>query len=233
MPRRLRTAKKLGTRHDLNYFKRWSRTRRWRLVLSIGVPLVAVIWIAFHGSTKGSAAFSSGPMSAAHSVFGKQCESCHVKMVNGVRTVGFKNNATDEACLACHEAPKHNNKQAFSPSCSSCHVEHVGAARLAHTADKSCTQCHASLKAKGQLTVKASVTDFTDDHPQFRALQSGGMDFGKVALNHALHMKPIQGPSGKVQLECSDCHRTRAEYGQAWRFAAMRASSQLPAAKPD
>lgn len=233
MPRRLRTAKKLGTRHDLNYFKRWTRTRRWRFILAIAVPSLAVLWIAFHGSTRGSAAFSSGPMSKAHSVFGKQCDSCHVKMINGVRTVGFKNNATDEACLACHDAPKHNAKETFTPSCSTCHVEHVGAVQLAHVADKSCSQCHASLKVNsGNVAINASITDFHSQHPEFRLAKDGHRDPGTVALNHALHMKPIDGPNGKVQMECFDCHRTKEDSTKPWRFA-QAGFAPAPAASPE
>src|SRR5205085_5910855 len=152
MARRTRTAKKLGTRHDLNYFKQMSASRRWLLALSISLPLLGIVWLGVGGLRHQQAAYSAGPVSPAHSFFANQCSLCHVSLVGGVRMAGFRNNATDAACLSCHQAPAHHgNQQLFTPSCSTCHVEHRGTV-LAQVPDAHCTQCHSDLKtATGQL----------------------------------------------------------------------------------
>jgi predicted CXXCH cytochrome family protein len=220
MVRRLRTAKKLGTRHDLSYFKRWTRGRRWKLGLSVAIPVLALTWLVLRGFQGDSMAYSSGPMSHAHAVFGKECSNCHANMVAGIRLAAFKNNATDSACLACHQAPSHHADQAFTPTCASCHTEHTGAVKLAMVADQNCVQCHADLKTRhGAPRFEKTVTDFNNGHPEFAALRGARRDAGTIALNHVLHMRPIDGPHGKVQLECGDCHRFAAEAGSPWRFA--------------
>src|SRR5437868_6743982 len=108
MARRIRTAKKLGTRHDLNYFKQMSTARRWLLALSISLPLLGIAWLGFGSLRHQEVVYSSGPLSPAHAFFANQCSLCHVSFVAGVRAAGFKNNATDAACLSCHRAPAHH-----------------------------------------------------------------------------------------------------------------------------
>ena len=139
MPR-TRTTKKLAQRIDLDYFKRPSPLRRWRFLLSVAAPALAILWIAWYGIRSDRRVYSAGSLSTAHAVLTKQCSACHVSKL------GFYDaKVIDQKCLACHDGPMHHATQAFTPSCASCHADHRGAIRLAATSDANCTQCHANL----------------------------------------------------------------------------------------
>lgn len=199
-----RTTKKLAQRIDLNYFKRPHRFRRLRFWLSLAAPLIAFLWLSWNGVEGNDRAYSSGKMSSAHAVLATKCDACHL------RTAGsFSAKANDRACLACHDGPIHHANQAFTPNCSSCHEEHQGRARLAATADASCTQCHAHLTtASGPAKYAREIENFGSGHPEFAALRPGVVDPGTIKLNHAIHMRHnLAGPNGPVQLDCDDCHR--------------------------
>jgi len=142
MVRRTRTAKRLGTRHDLNYFKRWSASRKWRLWLSVGLPLLLVVWLLAGIPGGDASSLSPGPMSHQHAFIGKKCETCHVWKVAGVRVASFRKVVTDDACLECHQAPAHKTTQPFTPACGSCHAEHTGSPDLKRVVAGNCVQCH-------------------------------------------------------------------------------------------
>ena len=223
MVRRTRSAKRLGTRHDLNYFKAWSTARKWRLGISVGLPVLMMAWFLTGMSRGDSSAFTPGPMSHSHAFIGQKCESCHAIKIKGLQVVRFRKKVTDDACLECHQAPAHKSTQAFTPSCSSCHTEHTGSQNLRQVAAGNCAQCHASGVQHFQ-----PVAAFPGRHPEFRALQDGGRDPGTIALNHSVHLRPIQGPAGMVQLACKDCHRTATDAAEPWRFASSSASTSVP-----
>ena len=216
MPREKRTTKTVAKRIDLNYFKRSSPFRRWRLVLSVALPCVAIAWLAAYAVARNNHAYSAGKMSPAHAVLTQQCGACHVSQAGLFRAA-----AADHACLSCHDGPIHHADQVFTPSCASCHVEHRGRMRLAATADESCTQCHSDLRTTGAATSYAKdVTAFnSDEHPEFRALRKDFRDPGTIKLNHAIHLKAnLIGPNNtRVQMECDDCHRADPS-SQSWRF---------------
>ncbi|MGC2112215.1 MAG: hypothetical protein WA655_22035 [Candidatus Korobacteraceae bacterium] len=225
MARRVRTTKSVAKRVDLQYFKSLHPLRRWRLYLSIAVPVIAVVWFVSQRAS-GQKVYSSGPLSASHAVFGKQCEVCHVTQA-GV----FRKEVNDNACLRCHDAPAHHpNKVTFTPTCGSCHIEHQGSLRLAHTKDLSCAQCHTNLHVRtGELKYVSTIHDFDHHHPEFAVFRTGGFDPGTVKLNHYAHLVPkritpngpvqlLQGPNGPVQLTCHDCHRPVGAQG-TWPYA--------------
>jgi len=228
MPR-VRTAKKLAQRIDLQYFKKLHGFRRWRLVLSIALPLVAVGWLLAEKVSGRHAIYSSGPVSSAHSVFGQNCQLCHV------RGASFSATVEDKTCLACHNAPVHNAKQTFTPACSSCHLEHKGEFKMAATTDAACSQCHGDLHVKeGELKYDPHVSDFDNKHPQFLPLRHGQYDPGTVNLNHHAHLQPtLRGPNGPVQMQCSDCHRP-AGINQPWPYSVtvVQPASQEPVVAP-
>jgi len=216
MLRRTRTTKKLARRIDLQYFARPHPFRRWRFWLSVTIPALAVGWLLTQRVQGGQKAYSSGPLAQAHAVFTEQCGLCHV-----TRAGAFFKEASDEACLACHDGPAHHNNQRFTPHCSSCHLEHRGAARLSRTSQASCTQCHAQLQTRvGQPHFAASISGFDRGHPEFSALTEGKVDQGKIRLNHYLHLQPnLLGPDhSRVQLSCDDCHRSTDS--DSWPYAA-------------
>jgi len=224
MPR-VRTAKKLAQRIDLQYFKKLHGFRRWRLVLSIVVPLLAVGWLLSERASGRSAVYSSGPVSSAHKAFGQNCALCHVAGAS------FQAKVEDKACLACHDAPIHNVRQTVTPACASCHLEHKGKFKLAATMDVACTQCHSDLHVKeGTPKYNPHVSGFDSRHPQFLPLRQGQYDPGTVNLNHHAHLQPtLRGPNGPVQMQCSDCHGP-AGFNQTWPYSLTLSQPSLPPA---
>ena len=233
MTRRVRTTKALARRMDLQYFKQLHPLRRWRMWLSIAIPVVAVVWF-FSARATGQKVYSSGQLSAHHAFFGKKCELCHV-------TQGFfHKEVKDTACLSCHDAPAHHPAVVtYTPTCGSCHVEHKASQQLAHTADAGCVQCHGDLKVKsGEVTYQRDVEGFDRHHPEFAALRPGATDPGTVKLNHYAHLHDkIAGPKGQndmVQMTCTDCHRpasAKASWPYAREVPACPTSTSAPAAE--
>ena len=198
------TTKKLAQRIDLNYFKRSHPFRRLRFSLSVSVPILALLWLGWFALSRNNRVYSSGKMSASHTVLTERCSSCHVKGA-GV----FSSKASDSACETCHDGPIHHANQVFTPRCATCHREHRGSLRLAATSDTSCTQCHADLHVVGSSTQYArNINGFGSSHPEFAAVRAGRVDPGTIKFNHRVHLKTnLAGPHGPVQLACVDCHR--------------------------
>jgi hypothetical protein len=221
---RLRTTKKLAQRIDLNYFKRATPFKSAKLWLSVLVPLLALGWIAWHRAARDSRVYSSGRMSEAHAVLEKQCAACHVQQAGE-----FSSQAADAACLACHDGPVHHDEEmkAAVPACAACHMEHRGRVNISAASDQSCAECHANLQVNTSVVVRYAthIHSLRDGHPEFAALRDAKKDPGTIALNHAIHMRPIRGPNGPmIQLECADCHRTAASATAAteWKYSDAR-----------
>lgn len=234
MLRRDRTTKALAKRVDMNYFARPHWLRGWRFWLSVAVPALALGWFFAQRAQGGQKMYSSGPLSASHAAFTKQCGLCHLPQAGG----GYFLAVQDKACLACHDAPAHHASQAFTPDCASCHVEHQGALRLRATATSTCTQCHVSLRTKdGALKFEASITSFENRHPDFRAVRANVKDPGTLKLNHYAHLQPnLIGPNHtRVQMACDDCHRPAGAAdalpyaGTQLQLVSMPTSSAAPA----
>jgi len=225
---RTRTTKKLAQRIDLNYFKRPTPLKRAKFWLSLAFPFLALVWIAWRGSSGDHRVYSSGRLSQAHAVLERECAACHVRQA-GV----FSAKAADNACLDCHDGPAHHPSQVAALDCSTCHTEHRGRSNLSVASDPACAQCHADLKSSHPDTQFASrIHSLQDGHPEFAALRSvAGVpisDPGTIKLNHAIHMKPIRrGPNGLlVNLECGNCHRpTAADVDLTYSDANYRAAT--------
>jgi hypothetical protein len=205
---RTRTTKKLAQRIDLNYFKRPTPLKRAKFWLSLLLPLLALVWIAWRGLAGDHRVYSSGRMSEAHAILEKECATCHVQQAGA-----FSAKAADSACLACHDGPTHHATQTKSLECSSCHSEHRGRVDIKAASNRSCAECHADLRTtNGTLRFASHIRSFEDGHPQFAAVREGERDPGTIKLNHATHMKPIRrGPTGPiVTLECRNCHHLSA-----------------------
>jgi hypothetical protein len=223
--RRVRTTKTLAKRIDLQYFSRPHPFRRWRLWLSVAIPVVALGWFVAQRAT-GQKVYSSGPLSFSHAVLGKRCEVCHV-----TQAAVFRNEVTDTACLKCHDAPAHHPEKAtFTPTCGSCHLEHKGSVRLASTVDSSCTQCHGDLHTKsGTVQYVRDIENFDHDHPEFAPLRAGAVDPGRIKLNHYAHLRPnLAGPNGPLQMSCDDCHRLAGMEG-TWPYAGTQTTLKTAA----
>ncbi|MGC0775150.1 MAG: hypothetical protein WB543_19605 [Candidatus Acidiferrum sp.] len=220
---RTRTTKKLAQRIDLNYFKRPTRLKRAKFWLSVGLPALALVWIAWHGFSRDSRVYSSGRMSEAHAVLEAQCAVCHVQKAGA-----FSAKASDAACLSCHDGPMHHASQSSAGGCATCHSEHRGRVNIVEARNESCAQCHGDLKASNSATHYAThISSFEDGHPEFAALRPSGGEQARdprtIRVNHAIHMKPIRrGPNGpNVQLECGDCHQSAA-VAASWTYADAR-----------
>ena len=205
MAGRTRTTKKLAQRINLNYFQTLHGIPRWRRVLSAVFTIAGVVWLGWYAAKGSAKPYNAGPLAHSHALLGQKCGACHVSQAS------YRQSATDQACLDCHDGPIHHANQVFTPACSSCHVEHQGSLRLASTADSGCTQCHANLKTKeGQTKFVADISSFDGNHPEFAALRPGQLDRGTIKFNHKVHLKKdLRGPQGTVQLKCADCHQAR------------------------
>ncbi|HXJ05426.1 MAG TPA: hypothetical protein VNH65_10030 [Candidatus Acidoferrum sp.] len=230
---RTRTTKKLAQRVDLNYFKRPTGLKRAKFWLSVGLPALALVWIAWHGFSRDSRVYSSGRMSEAHAVLEAECTACHVQTAGA-----FSAKASDTACLACHDGPIHHARQISSIGCATCHTEHRGRVNIVATRNESCATCHGDLKTSGGADhFESGIHDFEDGHPQFAALRPNGgapaSDPGTIKVNHAIHMKPIRrGPNGpNVQLVCGDCHQPGAASG-AWIYADAQYTAASTSSSP-
>jgi hypothetical protein len=208
---RTRTTKKLAQRIDLNYFKRPTGLKRAKFWLSVGLPVLALVWIAWHGFARDSRVYSNGQMSEPHGVLEAECAACHMQAAGA-----FSAKASDAACLACHDAPLHHAARHAALDCAMCHTEHRGRVNLVAASNQSCAACHGDLhSASGATRYATHIKSFEDGHPEFAPLRG---DLRRVwyptaiQVNHAIHMKPIRrGPTGPtVQLECGNCHRQSA-----------------------
>jgi hypothetical protein len=228
---RTRTTKKLAQRIDLDYFKRPSPLRRWRWWLSVSVPALAVLWVIWYALRSDRRVYSAGSLSAAHAVLTKQCAACHLSRVGF-----FEEKVGDRNCLACHDGAVHHAAQTFTPSCASCHTEHRGAIRLAATSDSNCIVCHANLATRGNpLNYVRNITSFESNHPEFAVLRSGRTDPGTIQLNHYRHLQPnLLGLNGRrVQMVCTDCHRSAADAAGPWPYGDAKSQAGTPAKKLD
>ena len=207
---RVLDTKGLAQRLNLEYLKRpeiwllWRRRLSWALPAAaalISIPLV----LGIGGAKK---AFSNGPVSRAHAIFGDRCENCHSQAFSSV---------PDAACLKCHDGPPHPAKVIDmaalidAPRCAQCHIEHRGFSRLAEVRDANCTRCHSDLAhhGKGVRIKNVAITHFNlNGHPEFSPASRA--DLRPLHLNHAAHMpsspKTINGM--KLPMKCSDCHAT-------------------------
>ncbi len=228
MPR-TRTTKKLAQRIDLDYFKRASPMRRWRFWLSVVAPVLALAWLAWYAARGDRRVYSAGNLAPAHAVLTKQCSACHVSHLGF-----FDEKVADQKCVACHDGPVHHATQLFTPSCASCHTDHRGAIRLAATSDGNCTRCHAALETRGSsVGFVRKIRSFAGDHPEFAVVRAGRPDPGGIQLNHYRHLQPdLLGPNGsRVQMTCSDCHRSAADAGRPWPYADAKSQAATPAGK--
>jgi hypothetical protein len=206
----------------MDYFKRSSPLRHWRFLLSVALPVLAILWLAWFAIRGDRRVYSAGNLSSSHAVLSKQCAACHISQMGF-----FSEKVADQKCLACHDGAVHHAAQAFTPSCASCHADHRGSIRMAATSDANCTQCHANLTTRGNPSNFArNIENFEGDHPEFAVLRKGHGDPGTIQLNHYRHLQPnLLGPNGShVQMVCTDCHRSTADAKTAWPYGDSQTS---------
>jgi len=221
---RVRTAKQRAQRIDLNYFKHPHGLQRWRILLSLALPLAALLWVSAYAAAGSHQPYSAGPVSSAHAFAELRCEVCHTGAA-GPRhpRPTFRAHTTDAACLTCHDAPAHAVNQTAPPPCATCHQEHRGRVQLAKIDDGFCVGCHGDLKTThGDAKVATRVGAFPSGHPEFAAVKPGAQDLGRLRFNHAVHLKgAVRGPKRAEKLECASCHQLE--------MAGTRAKARGPA----
>src|SRR5436190_1383365 len=191
------STKTRAKRIEPEYFKRLHPFRRWRLILSITVPVVAAAWLVAYAARGDQRIYTSGPLSTGHAMFGTQCADCHgpgrAAAPGGTPTSAFFVRVSDRACLACHDAPVHHESQAFDPRCARCHVEHKGDVVLAALPDAQCSQCHADLTRMSRTppTVAPRIRDFGSSHPEFAVAVKEQNVVRRVPLNRSAELKDL------------------------------------------
>lgn len=216
---RVRTAKQRAQRIDLYYFTRSHGMRRWRILLSIALPVAAVLWIGGAAAAGSRKPYSPGPVSRSHAFAEQRCDVCHrtVAAAHADKSAAelannpgpfFRRHASDGACLTCHDAPPHAVNQTTPPACSACHLDHQGRVDLARVDDRFCVECHGDLRTThGDPKVAKSIAGFPSEHPEFAAVKPGARDPGRVTFRHAAHLKDtLRGPNGPEKLACGTCH---------------------------
>jgi hypothetical protein len=205
------TAKIRAKRIELEYWKRLHPFRRWKLMLSIIVPLIAGAWLIAYAARGDQTIYTSGALSTAHAMWETACTDCHKAVpasadMKAATDKAFFIPVHDQTCLSCHDGPVHAANMHADPTCASCHVEHKGHTELAALKDNTCTQCHADLKTKdGKPPVfAAKVGSFNGDHPEFAITvkdDKGAVrrvsldkkaelkDTAAIKLNHEKHLK--------------------------------------------
>ncbi|MEL6794316.1 MAG: FHA domain-containing protein, partial [Pseudomonadota bacterium] len=143
------------------------------------------------------AAWLSGPMSNAHAGLAEDCGACHLRPFEMT---------TNESCLSCHAEVANHGMIADHPilaldnfRCAACHKEHVGGESPIEEASLVCTECHANLAELSPKTDLGNVTDFGNNHPQFRPTLVTGVTNVKGALVPTTIRAPLEAEYPHVE----------------------------------
>ena len=194
--------------------------------------------------------WSAGALSLAHSQLENDCQACHVKAFEAV---------PDAACKDCH-TNIHDHADPFRLAraepdlgrwgrielafketfgippgrCVECHTEHEGPQQMPATAQRFCSDCHATLKEKLPDTKLANAGDFGTAHPEFQpvvlarwngdrpvlqrvSLAATPREDSNLKFPHDLHLSKTGGVAQMARrlgdefgfgeaLACKDCH---------------------------
>jgi pSer/pThr/pTyr-binding forkhead associated (FHA) protein len=204
----------------IDYVDAFRLKRVWLTKLSLIAIFLIVAFLVIAEVTKPEkqTAFMPGGVSSAHArakdangePIAKNCRACHDPW-RGV---------SDASCTECHGKLPHAEQQTGAPACADCHSEHRDIAKLAASADATCSTCHRNLlahvrnpeapRAKDLL----SITSFGGEHPDF----SPRNDPDTLRFNHALHLKAggiFNGEGRREELQCVQCHKLVESKGKA------------------
>jgi pSer/pThr/pTyr-binding forkhead associated (FHA) protein len=204
----------------IDYVDAFRLKRAWLTKLSLIAIFLIVAFLVIAEVTKPEmqTAFMPGGVSSAHArandvngePIAKNCRACHDPW-RGV---------SDASCTECHGKLPHAEQQTGAPACADCHSEHRDIAKLAASADATCSTCHRNLlahvrnpeapRAKGLLR----ITSFGGEHPDF----SPRSDPDTLRFNHALHLKAggiFNGEGRREELQCLQCHKLVESKGKA------------------
>lgn len=173
--------------------------------------------------------WDSGPLHPSHQFMGDDCSACHVDaftMTQDEQCVACHTSITHHVDVDVHAIPELEGQR-----CASCHKEHNEPSVLSRSDQALCADCHADLSewTSAELSID-DAGDFEHHHPEFKASmlvgEGSAADYQwhieRVSLDdpaiteqsnlvfpHDTHMRAegVDGPSGEVVMECSDCHR--------------------------
>ena len=169
--------------------------------------------------------WKTGEMLAAHKFFADDCNACHTKPFVMVE---------DAACTACHtkqhghaDLIKYPMPELKNTRCATCHADHQGPIPIRAQKQSICSDCHSNLLAKLDIAPVHNVSDFGNDHPQFRptiwidpvknirkriSLDDKPEEISNLKFPHKTHLdrNKMRNPKTgiKEQLNCSSCHIT-------------------------
>lgn len=182
-------------------------------------------------TTPMEAAWSSGPLSTAHSMLEDDCAACHQRPFEVT---------SNNACLSCHAVVPNHADIADHPAvsldqtrCASCHLEHNGRDKPTDTSTAGCVSCHAEIKTVSASADIDPINSFGSDHPAFRMAVITGVDHSaetgvtarveripfdaqnppaestglKFPHNKHLVAGGLRSPEGRRELGCADCHQ--------------------------
>jgi predicted CXXCH cytochrome family protein len=218
--------------------RRWS----WGLFLVLFIagfvlPFTGVLFkplqsVLQHIPVVNDTLWASGPVQTPHQ--NVSCGQCHSTAFVRVR---------DQQCLECHQdTGNHIDLQAHpvtdlqQAKCADCHVEHNEPSGAVRDNPLLCTGCHADPAELVPDTALARVTDFAEDHPEFKltlltpdkmlsahpewrpvrsSVTADLQETSNLRFPHDKHLDPAgvksrSSPDGREHLNCSDCHQLDA-----------------------
>lgn len=220
----------------------WLRPRPWAwlgfgLILLLGLVLPGMVaWEDKEPSSLRATPlpddriWNSGSTSQGHEFIGHKCENCH--------KIPFQQ-VPNNACTDCHDdMGRHTRARAAKSDftgqrCADCHREHNGRDGVVMQDQQFCTDCHADIEAFAPDSRLRDVSDFADDHPDFRVrLLERGSDGDETAwsrthrlerdgrrsrsglkFNHKVHLadEGVENETGTREvMSCGDCHQPEA-----------------------
>ena len=169
------------------------------------------------------ASWVTGEVMNSHKFFANDCAACHTKPFVMVE---------DAACTACHKNQHgHIDNVKFpledltSTRCATCHTDHQGPHPVRAAKQALCSDCHVDLDQKVKGMHLTNVSDFGNNHPQFKptvwtnpskgiqeriSLDDNPSEVSNLKFPHKTHLNPkrMRNPkTGKnTQLDCASCH---------------------------
>ncbi len=234
---------KIESKLDLNHTKLNKRTLSWIgfsivFILFFIIPLLTSLFEPAKEISKkipvipSDISWKSGSLASVHHFFKDDCKTCHEKAFIQVE---------DQSCTQCHKDTHEHaaddlmvTENVNEIQCQNCHKEHNGKeGMIMASTDNFCSDCHINLKdTLGDQTQLLDVSDFGNDHPEFRVsipvIKFGQQTVNRISLtdteklkeknalifSHKAHLNPDKPEkfveltnNGTDKMVCADCHR--------------------------
>ena len=178
--------------------------------------------------------WNPGPLAKVHHIQGiaDNCQVCHTELFTPVKDAECKSCHEVDPHLVATEYS--HDKDLSLPSdkkyqegrCASCHIEHKNPAIVIREDEPMCTDCHRNITNHGNDSPGTEGIERFEQHPEFKLSllrqqqdqtwlterEETGVamlqETSNLEFSHRLHLDPegIDGPSGREQLVCQNCH---------------------------